>query len=116
MMVPQATGSGACQRGRSSSVASRHRQPVVITVIQKARVKVGAGMRVRRSSWVPNAQLAAASSISATPVGLPPSLSISFHSKSKTPPAAAATPSQARAGRRSLKNSAPNAAEKIGMV
>ena len=85
-------------------------------LIQKAKVSVGAGIWIRRISCVPSAQLAAASSISATPVGLPPSLSISFHSSSNTPPAAAATPAQARAGKRSLKKRAPMAAEKIGMV
>ena len=73
-------------------------------------------MRVRRVCCVPMAQVAAASSIMATPMGLPVSVVISCHSSSTTPSAAAATPPQARAGRRWPYQNAPITAENTGMV
>ena len=88
----------------------------VSSVIQNASASVGAGMVVRRISWVPTAQPAAPTSIRATPVGRPESAVISCHSSNSTPSAAAATPSQARPVNRWPNQIAPSTAEKIGMV
>jgi len=86
------------------------------TVIQNEIAKVGVSILVRRSSWVPSAQVAAAVNAKATPRGFPLKPIISCHSSSDTPKAAAATPSQLRLVMTLAKNSAPKIAEKIGMV
>ena len=73
-------------------------------------------MVVRRIIWVPTAQVAAATSIRATPSGRPLRVVNSCHSSSTTPSAAAATPPQARNGRRCPNHTAPSTAENTGMV
>ena len=87
-----------------------------VTVSQNEMARVGEGMRVRRIIWVPSAQVAAATSIMATPSGLPERLVISCHSSSTTPSAAAATPPQARLCSRWPNHQAPTSAENTGMV
>jgi hypothetical protein len=87
---------GATQSPRSNNSDSSVIHSVVASVIQKLIARVGALMRVRRISCVPMAQVAAATSIIATPSGLPESVVTSCQSSSTTPSAAAATPTQAR--------------------
>ncbi|MNY70193.1 hypothetical protein D3C86_2082770 [compost metagenome] len=89
---------------------------MVNTVIQNEIASVGCGMRVRRIICVPSAQVAAATSIMATPSGLPESVLSSCQSSSSTPSAAASTPPQARWGRRWPNQAAPISAENTGMV
>ena len=90
--------------------------PVVMSVIQKEIVNVGTGMRVRRISCVPSAQVLAAPKASKTPRGLPLRLDNSCHSSKTTPTEAAATPPHARCVKRSPNAIAPSTAEKMGMV
>ena len=85
-------------------------------VIQNDNAKVGTGIVVRRSIWVPKAHVLAAPKASKTPMGLPDKLENSCQSKNATPTLDAATPAHARTVMRLLKNKTPSTAEKIGMV
>ena len=109
-------GVGQTQASRSNTTASSVIHKAVNSVIQNDSASVGCGMRVRRISCVPTAQVAAATSIIATPSGLPERLVISCHSSSTTPSAAAATPPQARLCSRWPNHQAPTSAENTGMV
>src|SRR5450830_1928485 len=115
-MAAQVSGEGAFQCGCSNARPSTESTTAVITVIQKDRVKVAAVIVVLRSSCVPTAHTAAATSAQSTASGRPDSWVSSYQSSSDTPRAAAATPSQLRGFNRAPKNQAPNNAEKIGMV
>ena len=115
-MAAHCAGLGASHWPRSNSSASVDIHSVVATVIQKLIASVGAAMRVRRISCVPTAQVAAATSIIATPSGRPERVVISCHSSSTTPSAAAATPAQARVTSRWPNHRAPITAENTGMV
>lgn len=107
---------GICHSLRSKTTASTVTTTPVIAVIQNDSVSVGTSMRVRRSNWVPKAQLLAASNASATPAGRPARPVSSCHSSRPTPSAAAPTPSQARRLSAAENRSEPTIAEKIGMV
>ena len=65
---------------------------VVMAVIQKDKVRVGSGMVVLRSIWVPKAHVLAATKANTTPTGLPERLANSCQSNRTTPSPAAATP------------------------
>ena len=115
-MALQCVAEGATQRSCSNATASTVMTTAVMAVIQNEMASVGTGMRVRRSSCVPSAQVLAATRASSTPWGWPVRCVISCHSSSTTPNVAAATPAQARPASRWPKNSAPSTAENMGMV
>ena len=119
-MPNQLVGEGAFQRAGSNHWSNNSEastiDKVVIAVIQKTMVSVGTFNVVRRSLCVPSAQNAAAVRASNTPRGRPERAVNSCHNNSTTPSAAAATPPQARPESLLPNTSAPNIAEKIGMV
>ena len=65
-MAAQAPGRACCHCSRSNSSDSSVITTAVSAVIQNDSVSVGSPMRVWRSSCVPSAQVAAATSASAT--------------------------------------------------
>ncbi|MCY1562670.1 hypothetical protein D9M68_1001050 [compost metagenome] len=115
-MVQVATASGAAHSCRSNRMDSTPITTAVSAIIQNEMVSVGTSILVRRSSWVPSAQVAAENSASSTPSGRPASCVSSCHSSRATPSAAALTPSQPRRASAAWNSSEPITAEKIGMV
>src|SRR6185369_17529323 len=115
-MAAQTVPLGACQSRPSNSTDNTAMKTAVNAVIQNEIVSVGRSIFVRRSNWVPSAQVDAATNASATPPGWPASPVNSCQSSNVTPKVAALTPSQPRRDSAVENSSAPITAEKIGIV
>ena len=70
-MAAQCVGLGSCHLSDSKTKANTVITKVVMAVIQKDSVRVGKGMVVLRSIWVPKAHVLAEIKANNTPTGLP---------------------------------------------
>jgi hypothetical protein len=107
---------GIFHSGRSNSAVSTVITTAVMAVIQNEMVSVGRSMVVRRSSCVPSAQTAAATSASITPTGPPRQVGELVPQQQRDAERRGAHAGPAAPAEAVENSSAPMTAEKIGIV